>query len=299
MDIFTGSGVALITPFNDDKSVNYEMLSLLIERQIKEGTDAVIVCGTTGEPATLSAGEREKIITIAVEKTAKRIPVIVGTGANSTETAVQNAKQAQELGADGILVVTPFYNKATQNGLYLHYKAIADAVKLPLIIYNVPSRTGCNIKPATIARLAENCGNVAGVKEASGDIGQIAELSRLVGKKIAIYSGNDNQIVPVLSLGGKGVISVLANVVPRETHEMVRAFLDGDTARALELQLRYLPLIDLLFSEVNPIPVKAAMQEIGYDCGGLRLPLTELEPEHRRALNLEIQKIMCMNQGEK
>jgi 4-hydroxy-tetrahydrodipicolinate synthase len=183
--------------------------------------------------------------------------------------------------------------------LYLHYKAIADAVELPLIIYNVPSRTGCNIKPATIARLAANCGNVAGVKEASGDIGQIAELSRLVGKKIAIYSGNDNQIVPVLSLGGKGVISVLANVVPRETHEMVRAFLDGDTARALELQLRYLPLIALLFSEVNPIPVKAAMQEIGYDCGGLRLPLTELEPEHRRALNLEIQKIMCMNQGEK
>jgi 4-hydroxy-tetrahydrodipicolinate synthase len=179
--------------------------------------------------------------------------------------------------------------------LYLHYKAVADAVELPLVIYNVPSRTGCNIKPATVARLAEDCGNIAGVKEASGDIVQVAELSRLVGNKIAIYSGNDNQIVPVLALGGKGVISVLANVVPRGTHEMVMAFLDGDTARALELQLRYLPLIDQLFSEVNPIPVKAAMQEIGYDCGGMRLPLTEIEPDHRKTLNLEIQKIMCMN----
>jgi 4-hydroxy-tetrahydrodipicolinate synthase len=292
MDIFTGSGVALITPFYEDKSVNYEMLAALIERQIQEGTDAVIVCGTTGEPATLSGDERKKIISCAVETAAKRIPVIVGCGSNSTETAVVNARQAGELGADGILVVTPYYNKATQNGLYFHYKAIADAVPLPLIIYNVPSRTGCNIRPATIARLVEDCSSIAGVKEASGDIGQVAELSRLVGKKIAIYSGNDDQIVPVLSLGGKGVISVLANVVPKETHDMVFSYLKGDTARALELQLRYLPLIGQLFSEVNPIPVKAAMQEIGWDCGGLRLPLTELETEHRRALAAELSAVM-------
>jgi 4-hydroxy-tetrahydrodipicolinate synthase len=292
MDIFTGSGVALITPFYGDQSVNYEMLSQLIERQIQEGTDALIVCGTTGEPATLSEEERKRIIVLAVEKTAKRIPVIVGTGANCTESAVHNALQAQELGADGILVVTPFYNKATQNGLYLHYKAIADAVKeLPLVIYNVPSRTGCNIKPATVAALADACRNICGVKEASGDISQVAELSRLVGEKIAIYSGNDDQIVPVLSLGGKGVISVLANVIPRETHEMVTAFLSGDTGRARALQLRFLPLIRQLFSEVNPIPVKAAMQEIGFDCGALRLPLTELETEHRKALAEELHNL--------
>jgi 4-hydroxy-tetrahydrodipicolinate synthase len=284
--------VALITPFYGDQSVNYEMLSQLIERQIQEGTDALIVCGTTGEPATLSEEERKRIIVLAVEKTAKRIPVIVGTGANCTESAVHNALQAQELGADGILVVTPFYNKATQNGLYLHYKAIADAVKeLPLVIYNVPSRTGCNIKPATVAALADACRNICGVKEASGDISQVAELSRLVGEKIAIYSGNDDQIVPVLSLGGKGVISVLANVIPRETHEMVTAFLSGDTGRARALQLRFLPLIRQLFSEVNPIPVKAAMQEIGFDCGALRLPLTELETEHRKALAEELHNL--------
>jgi 4-hydroxy-tetrahydrodipicolinate synthase len=289
MDIFTGSGVALITPFYGDQSVNYEMLAKLIERQIQEGTDALIVCGTTGEPATLSAEERKKIIALAVEKTAKRIPVIVGTGSNSTESAVDYALQAQELGADGILVVTPYYNKATQKGLYLHYRAIADAVKeLPMIIYNVPSRTGCNIMPATVAALAEDCRNISGVKEASGDISQVAELSRLVGDKIAIYSGNDDQIVPILSLGGKGVISVLANVLPRETHEMVTAFLSGDTGRARALQLRCLPLVRQLFSEVNPIPVKAAMQEIGFDCGSLRLPLTELEPEHRKALAEEL-----------
>jgi 4-hydroxy-tetrahydrodipicolinate synthase len=292
MDIFTGSGVAIVTPFCDDKSVNYEMLSVLIERQIQEGTDAIIVCGTTGEPATLTEEERREVIAFTVEKTAGRVPVIAGTGENCTENARNAAIQAKELGVDGILVVTPFYNKATQNGLYLHYRAVAEAVgELPVIIYNVPSRTGCNIRPETVARLAEDCANIAGVKEASGDIAGIAELSRLVGNKIAIYSGNDNQIVPVLSLGGKGVISVLANIVPRETHEMVTSYLLGDTGRALELQLRYLPLAQQLFSEVNPIPVKAALQEIGYDCGGLRLPLTELEPEHRKALVLEIQKL--------
>ena len=292
MDLFTGSGVALITPFHQDKSVNYDMLSVLIERQIEEQTDAIIICGTTGEPATLSQEERKNIITFTIEKVNKRIPVIVGTGANSTECAIQNAKDAKERGADGILVVTPYYNKATQNGLYLHYKSVADAVSIPVIIYNVPSRTGCNIKPATIARIAETCSNIAGVKEASGDITQIAELSRLVGDKIAIYSGNDDQIIPVLSLGGKGVISVLANVLPRETHNMVCSYLEGDTKRALKLQLQYLPLIRELFTEVNPIPVKAAMKEIGYDCGGLRLPLTELESEHRETLAVELQKVL-------
>ena len=292
MEVFTGSGVALITPFKEDKQVDFEMLATLIDRQINGHTDAIIVCGTTGEPATLSPEERTKVIDFAVKRVGKRIPVIVGTGANSTECAVENAKEAQHLGADAILVVTPFYNKATHKGLFLHYKMIADAVSLPVILYNVPSRTGCNLLPQTIKDIADSCANIAGVKEASGSISQIADLAKLVGGRVAIYSGNDDQIVPILSLGGKGVISVLANVFPQQTHDMVAAYLAGNTKEALQLQLEYLPFVHALFSEVNPIPVKAAMEEIGYPCGGLRLPLTEIEDVHRKALVEELHKLI-------
>lgn len=292
MEVFTGSGVALITPFYEDKQVNYEMLSILIDRQVNAHTDAIIICGTTGEPATLSLEERAKVIRHTIERVGKRIPVIVGTGANSTQSAVENAIEAQQLGADAILVVTPFYNKATQNGLYLHYKMIADAVTLPVIIYNVPSRTGCNILPLTVKRLVDSCKNIAGVKEASGNISQVADLAKLVGNRVAIYSGNDDQIIPVLSLGGKGVISVLANVFPQQTHDMVTECLNGNAKAALQLQLEYLPFVHTLFLEVNPIPVKAAMEELGYPCGGLRLPLTEIEDAHRMELVKELHKLI-------
>ncbi|MCI5855804.1 MAG: 4-hydroxy-tetrahydrodipicolinate synthase [Agathobacter sp.] len=292
MEVFTGSGVALITPFYEDKQVNYEMLSILIDRQVNAHTDAIIICGTTGEPATLSLEERAKVIRHTIERVGKRIPVIVGTGANSTQSAVENAIEAQQLGADAILVVTPFYNKATQNGLYLHYKMIADAVTLPVIIYNVPSRTGCNILPLTVKRLVDSCKNIAGVKEASGNISQVADLAKLVGNRVAIYSGNDDQIIPVLSLGGKGVISVLANVFPQQTHDMVTEYLNGNAKAALQLQLEYLPFVHTLFLEVNPIPVKAAMEELGYPCGGLRLPLTEIEDAHRMELVKELHKLI-------
>ena len=291
MNLFTGSGVALVTPFGEDKSVDYEMLGRLIERQVTEKTDAIIVCGTTGEPATLTKEERDRVIRYTVKKVAHRIPVIVGTGSNCTQHAVESAKEAEQLGADGILVVTPYYNKATQKGLFLHYQAVACATKLPIIIYNVPSRTGCNIKPDTNAKLVQEYPNIVGVKEASGDISQVADLARLVGERIAIYSGNDDQILPILSLGGKGVISVLANVVPRETHELVMEYLQGNSQKALELQLKFLPLVRQLFCEVNPIPVKAAMEMIGYPCGMPRLPLTKLEEEHQKSLSQVIEDL--------
>lgn len=302
MELFTGSGVALVTPFHEDKSINYEMLATLIEFQIENKTDAIIICGTTGEPATLSEEEQCSVIRFTVEQVKKRIPVIVGTGANSTERAVCKAKVAQQLGADGVLVVTPFYNKATQEGLFLHYKMIADAVSIPMILYNVPSRTGCNLMPETVERLVNTCENIVGVKEASGNIVQIAKLSSLVGNKVAVYSGNDNQIIPVLSLGGKGVISVLANVLPKQTHQMVQDYLEGNTKHALWMQLELLSFVEALFQEVNPIPVKAAMQMMGYDCGTLRLPLTELEEEHKKSLAKELNrvlKIAALNEPER
>lgn len=302
MELFTGSGVALVTPFHEDKSINYEMLATLIEFQIENKTDAIIICGTTGEPATLSEEEQCSVIRFTVEQVKKRIPVIVGTGANSTERAVCKAKVAQQLGADGVLVVTPFYNKATQEGLFLHYKVIADAVSIPMILYNVPSRTGCNLMPETVERLVNTCENIVGVKEASGNIVQIAKLASLVGNKVAIYSGNDNQIIPVLSLGGKGVISVLANVLPKQTHQMVQDYLEGNTKHALWMQLELLSFVEALFQEVNPIPVKAAMQMMGYDCGTLRLPLTELEEEHKKSLAKELNrvlKIAALNEPER
>ncbi len=284
MALFTGAGVALITPFNEDNSVNYEMLKTLVDRQIDGGCDAIIVCGTTGEPATMTEEEKLSVIKCVVERTAGRVPVIAGTGANSTQTVIDFSKKAEALGVDGLLIVTPFYNKATQNGLYAHYAAAAQEVKLPIIMYNVPSRTGCNILPQTAARLGKDFDNIVGIKEASGNISQVAKLKSLAGDSLDIYSGNDDQVIPILSLGGVGVISVLSNVAPKDTHDMVMDYLDGKVKSALDIQLKYLDLIDALFCEVNPIPVKAAMNLMGYNVGGLRLPLTVIEDEHRRKL---------------
>lgn len=290
MAIFKGAGVAMITPFHEDKSVNYEELGRMLEAQVQGHTDAIIVCGTTGEPVTMSMEERTEVIRFTVEKIAHRIPVIAGTGANCTQTAVELSVKAQELGVDGLLVVTPFYNKATQDGLIEHYKMIAQSVDLPIIMYNVPSRTGCNILPETAARLADEVENIVGIKEASGDISQIAKLAACVKGKLDIYSGNDDQVIPILSLGGIGVISVLSNVVPQDAHDMVIEYLNGNTKKALELQLKYLDLIHALFCEVNPIPVKWAANQMGYQAGGLRLPLTELSAAHQELLEREMRK---------
>lgn len=281
MAIFKGAGVALITPFNEDETVNYDMLGELIERQIAGKTDAIIVCGTTGEPATMTEDEKLAVIKYAVEKTAGRIPVIAGTGGNATRVVIDFSKKAETLGVDGLLVVTPFYNKATQNGLYAHYKEVAKAVSLPIIMYNVPSRTGCNIAPETAVRLARDCENIVGIKEASGNISQVAKLAKQAGGILDIYSGNDDQVIPILSLGGIGVISVLSNVAPKAAHDMVMEYLEGDRKKAAALQLDYLDLINALFCEVNPIPVKGAMNLMGYNVGKLRLPLTEIEDAHR------------------
>ena len=281
MAIFKGAGVALITPFNEDETVNYDMLGELIERQIAGKTDAIIVCGTTGEPATMTEDEKLAVIRYAVEKTAGRIPVIAGTGGNATSVVIDFSKKVEALGVDGLLVVTPFYNKATQNGLYAHYKYVAKAVSLPIIMYNVPSRTGCNIAPETAVRLARDCENIVGIKEASGNISQVAKLAKQAGGILDIYSGNDDQVIPILSLGGIGVISVLSNVAPKAAHDMVMEYLEGDRKNAAALQLDYLDLINALFCEVNPIPVKGAMNLMGYNVGKLRLPLTEIEDAHR------------------
>lgn len=291
MSIFRGAGVALITPFNSDNSVNFSELERIIEDQVSNGTDAIIVCGTTGEPATMTEDEKLSVIRCAVEKVAGRIPVIAGTGANSTQTVIDFSKKVENLGVDGLLIVTPFYNKATQKGLYAHYSTIAKVIDLPIIMYNVPSRTGCNLLPETAVSLAKDFPNIVGIKEASGNISQIVRLAQLSQGILDIYSGNDDQIVPILSLGGIGVISVLSNVAPKDTHNMVMEYLEGDTKRALELQLKYVDLVDALFSEVNPIPVKSAMNMMGYEAGGLRLPLTELEMKHKIQLQDELRKV--------
>ena len=291
MSIFRGAGVALITPFNSDNSVNFSELERIIEDQVSNGTDAIIVCGTTGEPATMTEDEKLSVIRCAVEKVAGRIPVIAGTGANSTQTVIDFSKKVENLGVDGLLIVTPFYNKATQKGLYAHYSTIAKVIDLPIIMYNVPSRTGCNLLPETAVSLAKDFPNIVGIKEASGNISQIVRLAQLSQGILDIYSGNDDQIVPILSLGGIGVISVLSNVAPKDTHHMVMEYLEGDTKRALELQLKYVDLVDALFSEVNPIPVKSAMNMMGYEAGGLRLPLTELEMKHKTQLQDELRKV--------
>ena len=282
--VFTGAAVAIITPMNADGSVNFEELGRIIDDQIAHGTDAIVICGTTGESATLSEEEHSAVIRYAIKKVNKRIPVIAGTGSNCTATAIKLSKEAEKDGADGLLLVTPYYNKATQKGLIAHYTAIAKAVSLPIILYNVPSRTGCNLQPETIAALVKNVKNIVGVKEASGNISQIAKVKLLCGDDIDLYSGNDDQVVPILSLGGIGVISVLSNVAPKETHNMVMDYLNGDLEKAREMQLKALPLIDALFSEVNPIPVKKAMSFMGWEAGPLRAPLSEMEDAHAEVL---------------
>ncbi|MBE5879726.1 MAG: 4-hydroxy-tetrahydrodipicolinate synthase [Lachnospiraceae bacterium] len=279
MSIFTGSGTAIVTPMNADGSVNYESFRKLIEFQIENQTDAIIVCGTTGEASTLTHEEHLDVIKYCVDVVAKRIPVIAGTGSNCTETAIYLSTEAEKAGADGLLLVSPYYNKATQNGLFAHFKAVADAVKIPIILYNVQSRTGMNIAPATIVRLCEACENIVAVKEASGNISQVAKIAALAKGKIDIYSGNDDQILPILSLGGKGVISVLSNVAPRQTHELCAKFFAGDVAGSTQMQLDAIELVEALFCEVNPIPVKQALNLMGMEAGGLRLPLTEMEAD--------------------
>ena len=291
MSIFTGAGVAIITPFNEDGSINFEEFGKIIEDQIAGHTDAIIVCGTTGEASTMDDDEHLATIKYCVEKVAGRIPVIAGTGSNCTETAIWLSQEAQKAGVDGCLVVTPYYNKATQKGLIAHFTAIADSVKVPVILYNIQGRTGVNIAPETIVYLFNNVENIVAVKEASGNISQAAKIMQLTDGKIDLYSGNDDQVVPILSLGGSGVISVLSNVAPRETHDMVQKFLDGDVAGSREIQLRALPLIDALFCEVNPIPVKAAMNLQGKEVGPLRAPLTEMEPEHQEVLKKAMKEL--------
>ena len=284
MPVFKGSAVAIVTPMKANGEVNYEKLGELIEMQIAGVTDAIVSCGTIGESSTLSHEEHIDVIRYCVEKVAKRVPVIAGTGSNSTETAIYLSQEAEKYGADALLIVTPYYNKATQKGLIAHYTAVAESGNLPIIMYNVPSRTGCNIQPETAAYLAKNVKNIVGIKEASGNISQVAKLMRLAEGQIELYSGNDDQVVPLLSLGGLGVISVLSNVAPRQTHDMVMKFLEGDIEGSREMQLKALPLIDALFCEVNPIPVKAAMNLMGWEAGPLRMPLTEMEPEHKERL---------------
>ncbi len=277
MSVFTGAGVAIVTPMKENGEVNYEQFKKLLEFQIENKTDAIIVCGTTGEASTMTHEEHLEVIRYCVETVAGRIPVIAGTGSNCTETAIYLSEEAESYGVDGLLLVSPYYNKATQNGLYAHFKAVAESVKVPVILYNVPSRTGCNILPETIVRLCRDVENIVGVKEASGNISQIAHLAAIGEGIVDIYSGNDDQIVPIMSLGGKGVISVLSNIAPRQTHEICQKFLDGDVAGSRRLQLEALNLCNALFCEVNPIPVKKALNLMGMEAGPLRMPLTEME----------------------
>ena len=284
MSIFKGSGVAIVTPMRHNGEVDYERFAKQLEFQIENGTDAIIVCGTTGEASTLSHEEHLEVIRYCVRTVAGRIPVIAGTGSNCTETAIYLSREAEAAGADGLLLVSPYYNKATQNGLYGHFRAVAEAVKLPILLYNIPGRTGCNIQPETIVRLCRDVENIVGVKEASGDIAQITRLAALANGCVDIYSGNDNEIVPIMSVGGLGVISVLANIAPARTHEICQRFLDGDAKGSCAMQLEAVELCDALFCEVNPIPVKAALNMMGMEAGPLRMPLTEMEPEHKEKL---------------
>ena len=288
--IFTGSGVALITPMKSDGSVNYDVLGDLVEFHVQNGTDAIIVCGTTGEAATLSEKEHCETISFVAEKTNGRIPVIAGTGSNDTSTAVMLSKSAASTGVDALLCVTPYYNKATQNGLYQHFKMVADSVKLPILLYNVPSRTGTTLQPETIVRLCRDVENIVGVKDATGNISQTAHLMSIADGCVDLYSGEDAIIVPMLSLGAKGVISVLSNVAPQETHQICSLYFEGKVKESCELQLKAVPLVEALFCEVNPIPVKKAMQLKGMCTGTLRMPLTEMEEADAARLEREMKK---------
>lgn len=284
MAIFEGAGVALVTPFQDNGEIDYNRLEELVEEQIAGGTDAIVACGTTGEASTMTHEEHLDVISYVCQVTKGRIPVIAGTGSNCTETAIYLSQEAEKRGADGILVVSPYYNKATQKGLIAHFTAVANSVKIPMIVYNIPSRTGVNIKPVTFAAMLTQVDNIVGVKEATGNISEAAELMSLTDGKLDLYSGNDDQTVPLMSLGGKGVISVLSNIAPRQTHQICQEFMSGNVKESCRLQLEAIPLIKALFCEVNPIPVKAAFKIMGKSTGPLRMPLTEMEPENQEIL---------------
>lgn len=284
MAIFEGAGVALVTPFNEDGEVNYEKLEEIIEEQIAGGTDSIIICGTTGESSTMTHEEHLDVIRFCCKTVNKRIPVVAGTGSNSTREAIHLSQEAEAAGADGLLIVTPYYNKATQKGLITHYTAIAEAVNIPILLYHIPGRTGVTMTPETIVTLCTTVDNIVGVKEASSNFSAIAKMMSLAEGKIDIYSGNDDQIVPLLALGGKGVISVLSNIAPRQTHDICAAYFAGDVKKSMELQIAAIPLVETLFCEVNPIPVKAAMNLMGKEVGPLRLPLTEMEPQNQEKL---------------
>lgn len=290
MAIFKGAGVAIVTPMKDNLEVNYDKLDEIIEEQIAGKTDAIIICGTTGESATMTEEEHIDVIKFAIDRVKHRIPVIAGTGSNSTATAIQLSEEADKAGAEGLLLVTPYYNKATQKGLIAHYTAVAESVKTPIILYNVPSRTGCAIQPSTVANLVKNVKNIVGIKEASGDIGNVAKIMHLCDGNIDLYSGNDDQVVPLLALGGIGVISVVSNVAPTYVHDMVYKFLEGNLQESCKMQLDALPICDALFSEVNPIPVKAAMNLMGKEVGPLRPPLTEMEAQNKEVLKKVMQE---------
>ena len=291
MSIFTGAGVAIVTPMKANGDVNFDALGNLIEFQIAGGTDSIIICGTTGEASTLSHEEHLECIRYTVDKVAKRIPVVAGTGSNCTETAIYLSKEAEKIGADGVLLVTPYYNKATQKGLIAHFSAIAKSLNIPALLYNIPGRTGCNMSPETISYLVKNVDTIVGMKDATGNIEQIMQTMYLCHGELDLYSGNDDQIVPLLSAGGIGVISVLSNILPRETHDICAKFLEGDTKGSLELQLKYLPLVKALFCEVNPIPVKKALNLMGLEAGTLRLPLTEMEEANAVRLQKEMERV--------
>ncbi len=294
MAIFKGSGVALVTPFKENLEVDYDQLRKLVDYHVENGTDAIIVCGTTGESSTLTEEEHSEAIAVVAEQVNGRIPVIAGTGSNATYTAVKLSKEAEESGVDGLLIVTPYYNKATQQGLIRHYTEIAEAVSLPIIMYNVPSRTGCNIMPATAAQLAREVDNIVAIKEASGNISQIADLAAMADGCIDIYSGNDDQILPLLSLGGIGVISVTANIIPQDTSRLVHSFLEGNVEESRRLQLKVMELCHALFCEVNPIPVKKAVELMGLCNGYVRMPLTEMEPKNVERLKKAMQEYGCL-----
>ena len=286
MSVFTGSGVAIVTPFNKE-GVDFEKLGELLEWHIKEKTDAIIICGTTGEASTMSLDERKETIKYTVDKVNGRIPVIAGTGSNNTKAAVEMSVWAESIGVDALLLITPYYNKTTQRGCIEHFKAIANSVTKPIIIYNVPGRTGLNLLPQTLYELSK-IKNIVAVKEASSNIDQISEIARLCGDNLDIYSGNDNETIPIMSLGGKGVISVLANILPRDTHDLCQKFLDGDLKGARDMQLKLLPLMNALFIETNPIPVKTAMNLMGMNVGHLRLPLVDMSEKNLEALKKEM-----------
>lgn len=290
MAIFTGAGVALVTPFKENGEIDYESLDNLIDFHCENGTDSIVICGTSGEAATMTEEEHLECIKFTIERTRGRIPVIAGTGSNCTKTAVELSREAAGYGADGVLVVTPYYNKATQNGMIAHFSRIAEAVRIPVVLYNIPGRTGCRLEAETVAYLVNNIDNIVAIKEASGDFSNIIKMMDLTDGKLDLYSGNDDQIVPLMSLGGKGVISVLSNVAPKTAHNICQLYLEGKVRESLQLQIDVLPLVHALFSEVNPIPVKKAVELMGLCGGTVRAPLTELEPQHTEVLIKEMKR---------